>query len=284
LATDERGSRFTWPEWDLLNGQHHLLAEATNLAREHSDPDRSLVYPLLDAASESTTTLRRLIRALRVSDGYVIARVVYETCVNASFILTDPHTLARRAQRHAKQKALRDLERSIELAGRKVVSLRWEGSDEMLADPESQELLREFTSRSGREITAWTPENVRQRLEVIQRHFGEDTVRGLAFGLLLYRHASEIAHGTLYGALFSWGAMEPGGPPRSTEQMRSFRVEQTRLLLLLIGHTLESMNRILGQELGDPTLSMRATEVLSAYSARPRPRPEGHKTAGWRES
>src|SRR5690606_37509589 len=147
---------------------------------------------------------------------------------------------------------------------------------------ESQELLREFTSRSGREITAWTPENVHQRLEVIQRHFGEDTVRELAFGLLLYRHASEIAHGTLYGALFSWGAMEPGGPPRSTDETRSFRVEESGLALLLTGHIFVSVDRILGQKLGDATLSMRATEALSAYSARPRPRPrpECQKSGG----
>jgi hypothetical protein len=47
------------------------------------------------------------------------------------------------------------------------------GADEALNDPENQQLLQEFTSRSGREITAWTEENVPARLKVIHDKFGK---------------------------------------------------------------------------------------------------------------
>src|SRR5688500_10920835 len=108
-----------------------------------------------------------------------------------------PGDVARSCAAPHNAKALRDLERRVEIAGAEVVSLLWSGADEILASRAAQEVLQEYTSKTGREITSWTPETVKERLEAIDRRFGRDTARGLIFGILIYRHASEIAHGTL---------------------------------------------------------------------------------------
>lgn len=226
---------------------------------------------MLDSIEESTRTLGVLVRRFAIRDAYVVARVIYETAVNSCFILTNPSELAPRARRHANQKLLRDLERTIELAGDEVVRLRWSGADAALGNPANQALLQEFTHKSGREHSAWTPENVRERVEAVYQHFGRDSALGVAFGLLLYRHASEIAHGTLYGALFAWGAMNPGGAPKVVGDIQSFRVEQARLILMLIGFTLESLVRIVALELALPEVADSAASIRTAFSQRPRP-------------
>lgn len=96
---------------------------------------------------------------------------------------------------------------------------------------------------------------------------------GLSYGLLLYRHASEIAHGTLYGPLFAWGAMDLSGPPKSIAVIQSFRVDQSRLILMLVGFSLESLIRISAGELGLPHIADSAREIRKAFSTRPRPDP-----------
>jgi hypothetical protein len=161
------------------------------------------MFPMLDAIEESTGTLLDLVCLRRMRDCYVIARVVYETSVKACFILAAGDEVAERARRHLKQRSLRDLDRSFYIADEKM-SLKWSGANEVLGDPENQQILREFTSRTGREITTWTDQDVPERLKVIYEKYGKAS-RNLYWALLLYRHASEIAHGSLFGVLFSWG-------------------------------------------------------------------------------
>jgi hypothetical protein len=226
---------------------------------------------MLDAAASSTDTLISLASEHNIRDGYVLSRAVYETLVNCCFILAGGDAVAERAWRHARQKALRDLDRTIEIAGKEAMTVRWSGADVALAVPENQKLLAEFTSKSGREITAWTPENVKERLETVYTRFGEESVKGMLFGLLLYRHASEIAHGTLYGSLFILGGTDPHGPPKSIEGLRDFRIDHTRMLLMLTAFALESAIVVIAGELGLTSLAAQAREAQQTFSQRRRP-------------
>jgi hypothetical protein len=108
---------------------------------------------------------------------------------------------------------------------------------------------------------------VQERLEVIHGALGAEAVKGLAFGLLLYRHASEIAHGTLYGTLFSWGAMEPGRQLRSAEDLGKFRSNELKHLMKLVAFTLESLVAILCRPLASPQLESAANEARKKYYA-----------------
>lgn len=93
--------------------------------------------------------------------------------------------------------------------------------------------LQHFTRNNEREITEWTPENAQGRVEQVYVSFGGQAAKGLALGFGLYRHASEIAHGTLFGTLFSWGAMQMK-PLDSPDSISEFRTKKLRLLLRIV--------------------------------------------------
>ncbi len=72
------------------------------------------VYFLADAAGRKRMKCKPLSNIHR--GDYVIARVVYETSVNACFILAAGDEMAERAWRHLKQKSIRDLDRDFYIA------------------------------------------------------------------------------------------------------------------------------------------------------------------------
>ncbi|MCZ8384357.1 DUF5677 domain-containing protein [Achromobacter xylosoxidans] len=258
-----------WPEWRYFDEVNALLGKIISAAKDAKSSRVGALYPLLDSIEESVSSLRTLARMQALRDSYVISRVIYETSINACFLLTSPVELTNRANVHAKQKALRSLVRRIEIAGSPLFEFKAIGTDEILQDPKHKELLAEFTSKSGREITSWTSENVQQRLEAIYQTFGSEASKGLAFGLLLYRHASEIAHGTLYGTLFSWGAMDLGRSLKSPEDLAIFRRAELRHVLKLISFTLESLVHVCAQALALQPLAALATKArLDYYESR----------------
>lgn len=256
-----------WPEWNYFDGVTLLLAELIAKVQIADASRVGVLFPLLDSIQESTSSLELLARRQALRDAYVVARVIYETAVNACFVLTNPADLSSRAKRHSKQKALRSLVRRIEIAGARLFEFRHNAADQLMEVPEHKQWLDEFTSNSGREITAWTPETVQQRLETVQSAFGADAARGLAFGLLIYRHASEIAHGTLYGTLFSWGAMEIGLPLTSPGDLGAFRRSELRHLLKLVCFSLESLIRVASTAVNAAELGASAEAVRRGYYA-----------------
>lgn len=265
MATEPMTNPAAWPEWKWFDAVEQTLKNAVLQIRASDSPDTSALFPYLDSALESTDSLRGLILQKKLRDSYVIVRVIYETSLNACFILTAPDTLALRASRHAKQKALRNVIRAIEVAGETIFKVQIESAEEILQHPEHRKWLEEFTTKSGREISSWTPENVPQRLDAIYRKFGPADSRGLMFGLLLYRHASEIAHGTLFGTLFSWGAMELGTPLNSSGDMAKFRQKELQHLMKLVVHAHESVIRILASRLQDQSLHEAAVRARNDY-------------------
>lgn len=260
-----------WPEWQLFDTLNSLLADVSNKVQEANLKEIGALYPFLDSISESSVSLRLLVNKMALRDSYVIARVIYETSINACFLLTEPEVLSIRASTHAKQKALRSLVRSVKIAEDEIFDYKAPSTDKFLCHPTHQDWLKEFTSKSGREITSWTPENVQERLEAIYLKFGREPTIGMAFGLLLYRHASEIAHGTLYGTLFSWGAMDPNAPLKSPGDIDSFRHKELRHLLKLVCFTLESVVRVAGEAFAIPDVALSAREARSEYYRRRKP-------------
>jgi hypothetical protein len=86
------------------------------------------MYPLLDAVDESLDTLLMLVPEERMRDAYVLSRVVYETALNACYILASGDEMAHRAWGHSKQKAVRDLCRDFWVADKRM-TLGWSGQN-----------------------------------------------------------------------------------------------------------------------------------------------------------
>lgn len=247
---DEFGSvQATHRMWLFFDKHVQLLGQA-HAVLIHERVDRwGVLVPLSLAIQDSCDSISVLARQGKMRDCFVLARTVFETIINFCFICAKGDEAARRARRHAMQKAYRDLRRELKINQQKL-SLHWSGKIDLSVNPDLQAALTEFTSSKGREITSWTPETVKEQLEAIEAKYGENVATPLQFALLaIYRHASEIAHGTLFGALFALDLTSPSGPPCSPEVLANHQRQNITMLLLVLGFSISSMLQVLAHEL-----------------------------------
>ena len=252
-------------EYKLLLKQSDLIGKLGSLVKDDRRRHVSTLFPLLDAIEDSTDTLLNLARHGKMRDSYVISRVVFETSLNTCFILAGGDEHAEHAWRHANQKMARDLDRIIQIADQ-TIRLKRSDADKILSRPDVQKLLSEFTSKKGREITNWTPENAHKRLEAVYLKFGKADTAGLMWGFLLYRHASDIAHGTLFGGLFAYGATEK--KPKTINDLANFRAEHIKIVLQLSAFSLNSVIRIIGSHLPNKELVESSNRIQDEFGRR----------------
>jgi hypothetical protein len=149
---------------------------------------------------------------LSAKDGYPLARAIIEGAVNVAFLMASDPEVSRKAQRHAEVRAYRELSRKTEMGG-------WAFQLGHQADFAANEVERlelmaaEFTTQKGREKD-WTDLNLKQRLDFTASVFPGTALLSLnASAINIYRHASEVMHGSYYGALMIWGVTSPRSQP-----------------------------------------------------------------------
>lgn len=264
---EEDGEEFGSPAvthraWLFMNSQCEIFDEARLAAFKQPNEPWTTLLPVFWAILESTGSLSMLAQAGRVRDCYIVCRSVFETIVNAAFIIGGGVPMAERARRHALQKIYRDGDRRLEV-GDMVFTLKRNPPVDLSNHPSIKEALDEFTSKKGREITAWTPETVEQRLTAIHERFGAEVTKGLMSGLIgIYRHASEVVHGTVFGAMHTLGMAEFCGPNRSSDSLEIDRRRYLCMLLLMTGFSLGSLIRVISQELELPELVERSKKNI----------------------
>lgn len=135
--------------------------------------------------------------------------------------------------------------------------------------PELQAAVEEFTGARGRELTDWTPESVDQRIERIYDRLGPNVavpLHSARFGI--YRHASEISHGTLFGAMFALGMTTPSGPSADASALQQHVNDHLSMVLLLTAMSIGALLGQLAEEYGDLDLSRRASVSLQSATQR----------------
>ena len=176
---------------------------------------------------------------------FIIGRTLFEQVVNVCYVLAIGSDAATRARLHLLQKSYRDLERQVKV-GNQTVSLKWEGKEELQMTPEMEAAVKEFTSKKGTEIRDWTPDSILQRIEAIDKHFGNKSGAQLQLVYMaIYRNASEISHGTLFGTYFLAGLTQPRRvqiPDDLPKQQR----EWISMLLFLLGGCISTTLSVLG--------------------------------------
>ncbi len=234
--------------WLFFNKHVQLLAQLYSVLLAESGERWRVLVPISYSIEDSCKTISMLAPHGKMRNCFVIARTVFETIVNFCFICGGGNEAAARAEAHARQKAYRDLQREVEINERKL-SVQWSGQVDLSSNPELKAAIEEFTSSKGRERD-WTPENVKKRIEAIDAKYGEKVATNLQFALFtIYRHASEIAHGTLFGSLFALGATQPSGPPASSEDMAKYQRQKIAMLLMMLGFSVSSLLKAVATEL-----------------------------------
>jgi hypothetical protein len=209
----------------------------TEALREESAPIPDQVagaVPLmLQAAGSSSNTIAQLSDApgLQTRDCYSIARSVVEIAVNICYIFAEGAAAAELAQRHARQKAYRDLVRESKI-GDSRIRLECAGRPAASSIEGMEAQIAEFTAKGGRE-KGWMDASIDDRIEAVGKRFGGSVLSRLHFArFMVYRHSSEVLHGTLFSAIYFFGATTPTGEPRTLEQTTDFIGQQHMMILL----------------------------------------------------
>jgi len=106
------------------------------------------------------------------------------------------------------RKHIKDLDRTS-LIGDSAIKLIFSGEPTPEDAARLRVLVDQYTSRSGRE-KGWTDLNIDQRIDFASKRFGNNFLAKLHFArFIVYRHSSEIIHGTLFGSLFFLGLTNP---------------------------------------------------------------------------
>lgn len=170
---------------------------------------------------------------LQVRDCYPIARSIIESVINIAFILAEGRDAAKRADRHAQQKAYRDTQRSSK-AGSWQINI----SQDIAIDPKYEnqlkEMVAEFSTKSGRENRNWTDVNLHNRIDSINKSFGDKTSITIHTAMAnIYRHASEVSHGTYFSAMHFWGLTQLGRPDPKTKEDLIHIINEHRFSILI---------------------------------------------------
>jgi hypothetical protein len=205
----------------LKNTDTGLVKKVPNLGAQKEIIDTVIL--MIHAAGVSCHSIVTLSSGtgMSVRDCFPIARSVVETAVNACFIQARGIEAARRAQRHALQKSYRDLNR-----GAKFGELQMTMSNSAKVDPSDvlglQAAISEFSNKRGEELRDWTPESIDEKIEAAKAKYGARV--GIDLGaarMMIYRHSSEILHGTYFGATYFWKPSILAGAARSTDEFAS---------------------------------------------------------------
>jgi Family of unknown function (DUF5677) len=201
----------------------------------------------INAVRESARSLILLIENDKFRDAYVVGRTIFFAALNACFSCSEGTSSAERAWRYAEQKLLRDQKRKVKIADLEMIIDAYVPS-EIEEDAQMKEAIQEFSGRKGQERRSWTDETVDLQIVAIRAKYGPAI--GKMFLLtraLVYRPASEIAHGTLYGSVWADGITVPynNRPREKTIASKQFNVD---VLLYSICECICAAIQILGKE------------------------------------
>ncbi|MBK9745978.1 MAG: hypothetical protein IPO91_04290 [Chloroflexi bacterium] len=179
------------------------------LRRETKQLPEKVMQPLfflLQAVGASTNTIVKLSDSvgMHTRDCYPIARSVVETAVNVCYIMAQGEEMAERAMRHTRQMAYRDMERESRI-GDSIIKIMSSQRPDPLVEKGLEVELNEFTTKRGGEKN-WIDDNIDTRIRVVGEKLGSDVLLHLHFArFAVYRHSSEILHGTVFGAMYFLG-------------------------------------------------------------------------------
>jgi hypothetical protein len=243
-------------------------------------PETQRVLPaMLQGLGSSSNTLVRLSDrpGLQSRDCFSICRSIVELAVNICYILAEGESAASRAKRHASQKAIRDLDRKSTV-GDETIHLRSAALSDLKLPQGVEESIHEFTALSGRE-KGWTDLNIDARCEKISQILGSKVLTPLHWArFAVYRHSSEILHGTFFSAAFFIGLTESRSAPASPEEWLNRISGQHLMILMSTVLSLLAVVRAVNATFDTPDLMIQAERQMSDLKAAPFFRGESKET------
>lgn len=214
----------------------HLLSQQrdSQIALEGDPAVFQVILPMTHMVGISGHSILKLTDeiGLGAKDAYPIARAIVEGSINVCFIMAQGKEMAERAMRHAEVRSYRDRDRKW-VAGGMNVAASYSGELEPEVVARLEGLLPEFTSARWREKD-WTDKSLKERLDATAEVFPNNALISLVTSAFnIYRHSSEVIHGSYFSALYFWGISTPGrGVPTTADELRSTMLDHQFSILM----------------------------------------------------
>jgi hypothetical protein len=221
------------------------------------------IGPLIIAVQMSCQSALILTEHKQYRDALVAARTIFLTVVTVCFMCAEGEATAQRAFRHAGQKAYRDLDQHATVNGISLFQ-RWEGNSEIPQEHKAalKDAVEEFTSGKGREKN-WTDESLAKQLDSIARKYGDRLAGFLAFArLFIHRHASEIAHGSLFSMWWYLGFTVPGEYAQVSGDFELITRDKAVNALFILNFCVYTMIAVVSKEYSQEQFERRSDAIL----------------------
>lgn len=230
-----------------LNKQLKVIESSFKKLMKSNDEMTLNLYTLYFSIYNSCQSVLILTPHYQVRDIYLTSRTIFELTLNIGYIASTGKESLKKAQSHLNQKSYRDLERELNIESIGLVAKSM-GLENFKISEELQKSLDDFTTKKGFEVRSWTGENVFKKIEIISEKHGSKIQDILKIGLFnIYRHASEIAHGTLFGLFYIIGSTSMKKRPQNTNELLNFHRQHITLLIISICLLIEANLTILNE-------------------------------------
>lgn len=231
---------------DLLKEAIHAISASTNGFSELT----SVIGPILVLNETTLRSILLLAENNHHRDMIILSRPFLESVINIGFICSEGDKAVIASKKYAYQKGYRDLFRGIDINDFKIKSgfSEFISEFEKAAPKEMKEALSEFTTKKGKEVMEWTPENTKGKLEIIGKTYGTYVNGLLSFAFFsIYRDVSEIIHNSYYGARIYLGMQQKDMTAfkNSTEAAEYFGEHQKKLATFILQQVNISVNALL---------------------------------------
>jgi len=247
--------------YEVLDSVNDILIHHWGEVRNQEGITWDVVIPLYCAIQDSANALRQLARNGHVRDSFCIARCILETSLNATYILSAGKNAAERAYRHYMQKSLREIDRDIDFMSTYLDASP--AHPDWHRSPELGDALEEFTDSRGREKKNWATDSYSERIAAIGREFGKKEAEILRVAMhSIYRPASEILHGTFYGAMFAAGKAKTPERFQDHADFVNWLGDQLSMVLLMSSAAISVMLTAIATLIGSSAMAAKARASL----------------------
>lgn len=211
-----------------------LIAKSLNEGLSNEKDDVAMSFALMSGPILDTSHSLLVLSSMgKMRDCYSLSRIIFDHVLNLGYFGANGEDSVKKALKHYHQKAFRDLDRKIEIKDL-TFGIGLKDIERALISDKLKEALDYFTTNKGLEIRSWTGENVFKKIEIIRDYYGKEIGMILIINLFfIYRHSSEIIHGTLFGSLFARGLTKPESEqPNNENELEEFH--RTRISFVLI--------------------------------------------------
>ncbi len=251
----------------LLHGLHtsskDIVRRSEKLAEEREIIDT--VIMMIQAIGVSIHSIHQLSDStdMTVRDCYSIARSVVEATINVAFIMASGPKVAHLARQYTLQKYYRDLNREAEVANTRI-QIQHTNAPNPSSIPGLQDALKMFTTKKGKEIKMWARETRDQKIEIVCDKYGKSVAWGLATAnFSVYRDASEVIHGSHFGANYFWQPSLSSNPNSNFDNAIEHLFHHFLLVFTSTYFSVDSMFKIFDIEYDTPKIISESDRLFN---------------------